>query len=201
MAKKTGLFDLETNFAFYGAYHSNPINIFIHILFVWPLVFTSLMFLYFTPSIYDLSEIGLVGHHGLLLVNFGFLFTLVYALFYMCLDIKAGSLAALLCFACWVGASFVSSGLGYSLAWKVVLAAQLFCWTGQFLGHGVFEKRAPALLDNLTQAFLMAPFFVILELLEKAFGYEPYSGFHAKVKAKVAKDIKEWQEKKQKKSI
>ncbi|KAF3651759.1 hypothetical protein FXO38_16442 [Capsicum annuum] len=45
----------------------------------------------------------------------------------------------------------------------VVLAAQLFCWTGQFVGHEVFEKRAPALLDNLTQAFLMAPFFVLLE--------------------------------------
>ncbi|KAI7978814.1 putative endoplasmic reticulum membrane protein C16E8.02 [Camellia lanceoleosa] len=46
----------------------------------------------------------------------------------------------------------------------VVLAAQLFCWTGQFIGHGIFEKRAPALLDNLAQAFLMAPYFVFLEL-------------------------------------
>ncbi|KAI8023059.1 putative endoplasmic reticulum membrane protein C16E8.02 [Camellia lanceoleosa] len=47
---------------------------------------------------------------------------------------------------------------------EVVLAAQLFCWTGQFIGHGIFEKRAPALLDNLAQAFLMAPYFVFLEL-------------------------------------
>ncbi|KAI8022755.1 Phenylalanine--tRNA ligase alpha subunit, cytoplasmic [Camellia lanceoleosa] len=34
----------------------------------------------------------------------------------------------------------------------------------QFIGHGIFEKRAPALLDNLAQAFLMAPYFVFLEL-------------------------------------
>eukprot|EP00257_Ricinus_communis_P014415 XP_015572079.1 uncharacterized endoplasmic reticulum membrane protein C16E8.02 [Ricinus communis] len=200
MVKKAGLFDLETHFAFYGAYHSNPINIMIHILFVWPIFFTSLMLFYFTPSIFDISQIGFGGSHGLLMVNLGFVFTLIYALFYVCLDNKAGIVAALLCFACWVGASFLSSSLGYSLAWKVVLAAQLFCWTGQFIGHGVFEKRAPALLDNLTQAFLMAPFFVLLEVLQKAFGYEPYSGFHASVKAKIDAEIKEWREKQHKKS-
>lgn len=70
---------------------------------------------------------------------------------------------------------------------------QIVCWTGQFIGHGVFEvsycyinsisnlnisyinvseneiihfqKRAPALLDNLIQAFVMGPFFVLLEVL------------------------------------
>ncbi|KAJ9163594.1 hypothetical protein P3X46_023244 [Hevea brasiliensis] len=198
MAKKAGIFDLETHFAFYGAYHSNPVNILIHTLFVWPIFFTSLMLFYFTPSIYDISQIGL-GGHGLLL-NFGFFFTLTYALFYVCLDKKAGTLAALLCFACWVGASFISARLGYSLAWKVVLAAQLFCWTGQFLGHGVFEKRVPAILDNLAQALLMAPFFVLLEVIQSAFGYEPYSGFHASVKAKIDAEIKEWKDNKQKKS-
>ncbi|CAK9138130.1 unnamed protein product [Ilex paraguariensis] len=83
---------------------------------------------------------------------------------------------------------------------EVVLASQLLCWTGQFIGHGVFEKRAPALLDNLVQAFLMAPFFVLLEALETFFGYEPYPGFHARVKAKVEAEINEWQEKKQKKN-
>ncbi|CAA2983319.1 uncharacterized endoplasmic reticulum membrane [Olea europaea subsp. europaea] len=77
----------------------------------------------------------------------------------------------------------------------VVLASQLFCWTGQFIGHGVFEKRAPALLDNLVQAFLMAPFFVLLEALS-FFGYEPYPGFNTRVKAKIDAEIKEWKEKK-----
>ena len=32
-------------------------------------------------------------------------------------------------------------------------------------GHGVHEKRAPALLDNLSQALVMAPFFVWIETL------------------------------------
>ncbi|KAK1373363.1 Endoplasmic reticulum membrane protein-like [Heracleum sosnowskyi] len=192
---KPEIFDLEKNFAFYGAYHSNPVNIFIHMLFVWPILFTSLVLLYFTPPIF--SKFDLFGNS--LVLNIGFFLTLIYALFYVCLDIKAGSLGAFLCFACWVYGSSVAQYLGFSLAWKVVLAAQLFCWTGQFIGHGVFEKRAPALLDNLIQAFIMAPFFVLLEALQMFFHYEPYPGFHATVKAKVDAEIKEWQEKKQKK--
>ncbi|MBA0790199.1 hypothetical protein Gohar_014864 [Gossypium harknessii] len=242
MGKPGGLFDLENHFAFYGAYHSNPINIFIHTLFVWPIFFTSLVLFYFTPTICDLSQSGILpsGFHHVLVFNYGFLFALIYGLFYVILDKKAGSLAALICLTCWVGATFLAAHLGYSLAWKVVkiilflsfifgainipscafaehdcsfplirtcvlsiqvvLAAQLFCWTGQFIGHGVFEKRAPALLDNLVQAFLMAPFFVLLEVLQSLFGYEPYPGFHARVKAKIEAEIKEWKDKKQKKN-
>ncbi|KAL6181640.1 hypothetical protein ACLB2K_048291 [Fragaria x ananassa] len=188
---RSGLFDLENHFAFYGAYHSNPVNILIHTLFVWPILFTSLVLLYFTPSLFSFPA----GFY----LNFGFVFTLIYALYYVGLDKKAGSLAALLCVLCWVGASVLANRLRFSLAWKVVLAAQLFCWAGQFIGHGVFEKRAPALLDNLVQAFLMAPFFVLLEVLQTAFGYEPYPGFHSSVKQKIEANIKEWQEEKQKK--
>jgi len=192
-----GLFDLEKHFAFYGAYHSNPVNIFIHMLFVWPLLFTALVLFYFTPSVYHFN-CPFQCSHGLEF-NFGFFFALMYALFYVCLDKKAGFLGAFLCLFCWFGSNFLARYLGFSLAWKVVLAAQLFCWTGQFIGHGVFEKRAPALFNNLAQAFLMAPFFVLLEALHTIFGYEPYPGFHATVKAKVDAEIKEWQEKKQKK--
>ncbi|KAK3005597.1 hypothetical protein RJ639_016960 [Escallonia herrerae] len=195
---KIGLFDLEKHFAFYGAYHSNPVNIFIHMLFVWPILFTVLMLLHFTPPLFSISQFGL-ANNTVIVFNFGFLFTLVFALFYVLFDKKAGSVAALLCFACWVVSSSLGNYLGYSVACKVALAAQLICWTGQFFGHGLFEKRAPALLDNLAQAFLMAPFFVLLEALQMLFNYEPYPGFHSNVKARVEADIKEWQEKKQKK--
>ncbi|XP_021891862.1 uncharacterized endoplasmic reticulum membrane protein C16E8.02 isoform X3 [Carica papaya] len=174
---RTGFIDLEKHFAFYGAYHSNPVNILIHTLFVWPIFFTSLILFYFTPSIYDLPPIGFIPsalNHALVL-NFGFVFALMYALFYVLLDKKAGSLAALICMVCWVGASYIAVRLGYSLAWKVVLAAQLICWTGQFLGHGVFE------------------------VLQTVFGYEPYPGFLATVRAKIDTEIKDWQERKMKK--
>lgn len=116
---KTGLFDLETQFAFYGAYHSNPINIFIHVLFVWPIFFTALMYLYFTPSLYSIPKTLCGFEHGLVL-NFGFLFTLIYAVSYVAFDKRAGSMAALLCLVCWGGASFLANSLGYSLTWKVI---------------------------------------------------------------------------------
>lgn len=38
-----------------------------------------------------------------------------------------------------------------------------------------------------------------LQGLQSAFGYEPYPGFEARVKAKVDADIKAWKDKKQKK--
>ncbi|XP_058766026.1 2-hydroxy-palmitic acid dioxygenase mpo1-like [Vicia villosa] len=194
-----GLLDLEKHFAFYGSYHSNPINIIIHIIFVWPILFTTLILLYFTPPIFSPSQtlLNLIPH--VLIFNIGFFFTVFYSLFYIALDFKAGSFVAVLTFLCWVSSSFVADSIGFELAWKIVLAAQLLCWTGQFIGHGVFEKRAPALLDNLAQAFLMAPFFVVLEILQTTIGYEPYPGFEANVKAKIDANIKEWKDKQQKK--
>ncbi|XP_072972552.1 2-hydroxy-palmitic acid dioxygenase MPO1-like [Typha angustifolia] len=190
-----GLFDLEKHFAFYGAYHSNPVNVILHMIFVWPIFYTSLVLFQFTPI---LVRLPLSGEDGLPL-NFAFAFATIYALFYVLMDRKAGALAALLCFLCWLGSVSLATRLGFSLGWKVVLAAQLFCWAGQFIGHGMFEKRAPALLDNLSQAFLMAPFFVLLEALEKLFNYEPYPGFHANVSKKIEADRMEWQARKQKK--
>lgn len=41
----------------------------------------------------------------------------------------------------------------------VGIAVEVFAWIAQFVGHGVYEGRAPALLDNLLQALVLAPFF------------------------------------------
>ncbi|XP_054825272.1 2-hydroxy-palmitic acid dioxygenase mpo1-like [Prosopis cineraria] len=196
---RTGLFDLEKHLAFYGAYHSNPMNIAIHTLFVWPIFFSALLILYFVPLFFNIPnvEFSLFGYDVALVWNLGFVVALVYSVFYASLDLKAGSLAAVLCVHCWVASSFLACRLGFSLAWKLVLVVQLVCWTAQFIGHGVFEKRAPALLDNLVQALIMAPLFVLLEVLMSLFGYEPYPGFHSIVQEKIEADIKAWKENKQ----
>ncbi|KAI5056480.1 hypothetical protein GOP47_0028298 [Adiantum capillus-veneris] len=93
------------------------------------------------------------------------------------------------------GSNALAQRLGFSLGWKVVLVSQLVCWTSQFIGHGVFEGRSPALLDNLSQALFMAPFFVLLEVLQTAFNYEPYPGFRRNVQAKVKANITAWRAK------
>ncbi|CAN0896543.1 2-hydroxy-palmitic acid dioxygenase mpo1 [Linum grandiflorum] len=166
---RMSLFDLERHFAFYGAYHSNPTNVLIHMIFVWPILFTSLLILHFTPPLSTSIQLSIFPLNSFLVFNVGSLLTFIYGFFYICLDKKAGSLASLILLFCLFASSLLGSWLGFSLAWKVVLVAQILCWTGQFIGHGVFEKRAPALLDNLVQAFVMAPFFVLLEVMNLLF--------------------------------
>ena len=39
-----------------------------------------------------------------------------------------------------------------------------------------------------------------LQVLQIVVGYEPYPGFHASVTARIEEEIKEWKEKKEKKS-
>ncbi|KAK2654553.1 hypothetical protein Ddye_014409 [Dipteronia dyeriana] len=196
MKGKSELFDLEKHLAFYEAYHSNTVNKFIHIFSVWPMFFAFLVLFYFVPPVYDLSDKMMFSSSGLVL-NFGFLFAMIHALLYICLDKKAGSLAALLCITCWVGACALATRLSFSLAWKAVLAFQLFCFGTQALGHAIWEKRAPA--EDLVLAIAMAPFCVFLEVLQTVFGYEPYPGFHASVQANIEVEIKNWQNKNQKK--
>lgn len=61
------------------------------------------------------------------------------------------------------------------------------------MGHGKFEGRAPALLDNLVQAAFLAPFFVWLETLFM-FGYRPE--LQKRVEAAVVKEIEKFKKQK-----
>ena len=76
------------------------------------------------------------------------------------------------------------------------IALHVGSWIAQFVGHGKFEGRAPALLDNLFQAFFLAPLFVWLELLF-ALGYRPE--LQSRVDQGVQEDIKMFRESKQQK--
>jgi 2-hydroxy fatty acid dioxygenase len=86
---------------------------------------------------------------------------------------------------------------------KVAAGVHAFSWIAQFFGHGVHEKRAPALLDNLIGgrshlnghpqsadnqmvAVVLAPFFVHLELLF-GMGYKPE--MHKRITNEIGKEI------------
>ena len=62
-------------------------------------------------------------------------------------------------------------------------------WVAQFIGHGVFEGRAPALLDNLIQALVLAPFFVWMEILF-FIGYRPE--LKSRVDSAVEKEVEKY---------
>jgi len=195
------VFDLEKQFAFYGAYHSNSINVLIHTIIAWPIFFNGLVLASFTPALGLLPfPPGTFPFQEYMILNLSFVIAIVYAFIYITLDKKAGTLAGTLCLLCWVSSNAVAQRLGFSLAWKVVLVSELIFFTPGFIGHGVFEKRAPTVKDNLIEVFIMEQFFVLLEVLQKLFCYEPYPGFQKAVRARVQANIKEWTMKKQEKS-
>jgi len=66
-------------------------------------------------------------------------------------------------------------------------------WIAQFVGHGKFEGRAPALLDNLVQALFLAPFFVWMEILF-FLGYRPE--LKSRIDKQIAEEIKKFKQSK-----
>jgi uncharacterized membrane protein YGL010W len=143
--------DLKEQFSFYASYHDNTVNKIIHVFFVWPILLTGLVF-------YSYTFLGL----GTLI------FGVFYAIFYMALDSKAGTVAAALV----MGGVYIAYSMGQmetmqckaGACYQWALYIHAGAWIAQFVGHGIFEGRAPALLDNLSQSFLMAPLFVLLEV-------------------------------------
>jgi len=70
----------------------------------------------------------------------------------------------------------------------ISIGLHIAAWLAQFAGHAFAEKKAPALLDDLSGALVLAPFFVHLEILFK-FGYNPQ--LHRRIENLVGKKITE----------
>jgi 2-hydroxy fatty acid dioxygenase len=122
--------------------------------------------------------------------NLGTGFAVLYSLLYVLMEPVAGSLLA----------PFIIGGTAYSnhllsvygvTANKWAIALNIVSWIAQFVGHGKFEGRAPALLDNLVQAFFLAPFFVWFEILFY-FGYRPE--LKSRLDKAVAVEIKKFRD-------
>jgi 2-hydroxy fatty acid dioxygenase len=138
-------FSLDRSFRFYGSYHSDPINQWIHIICV-PIIFTTSMEL-LSRVFPQLLVLGILSFY---IVSFiymhppaGIAYTPILISQYI------------------IATSFLNNFPSLSLLLFTL------SWISQFIGHGVFEKRAPALLTNLPQSLHAAVFFVWLELLFK----------------------------------
>ena len=69
----------------------------------------------------------------------------------------------------WMRYQQIEYPLGLDQFWFMTLL-NIGGWIAQFIGHGLFEKRAPALLTNLGFAFF-APFFITFEVMNVLFGF------------------------------
>jgi len=118
--------------------------------------------------------------------------TLIYVVTYVAMDPVAGGAAAALMLALhgWTAGLMAAAQPVFDLPlWQAVLAFHVTMWVVQFIGHGVFEGRAPALLDSLDQALVTAPLFVVLEIFF-FFGYRKV--FYQECMVEVKKEIEKF---------
>jgi len=199
MASLSDKFNLKKQFVFYASYHNDPINIIIHLMCIWPIFATAVVFLQYTPAFASTPDsIASLPFGKNVHINGAFCLVALYIVWYILMEPFAGSLATLLILTIFVkSAQYVAADatvLGLPV-WKAALAIHITAWIIQFIGHGVFEGRAPALLDSWDQAFITAPLFVFLEILFAA-GYR--SEFHESLMKEVQNNIKSFQKQKSK---
>lgn len=127
--------------------------------------------------------------------NLGLIACLAYCVLYILLEPVAGGALSVLLLAGTAYSNYLTSEYGMTANYWAI-AVHVGSWIAQFIGHGKFEGRAPALLDNLFQAFFLAPLFVWLEILF-ALGYRPE--LKERVEKLVKQEVKKFQESKQQK--
>ncbi|CAK81285.1 unnamed protein product (macronuclear) [Paramecium tetraurelia] len=174
--------DIVNFYSSYGSYHSNIVNKAIHLVCI-PLIL--------------LSAVQITNHYsftidtGCCQLNFGLIMLFVLALVYMTVDLVSGILASSFYIAVtlFLNQRFANSDEAqWSNHLFLATTFQVACWILQFIGHGVFEKRAPALLDNILQIFV-APDFVFLEVLF-FLGYKPQ--IHKACQTQIENSIKQF---------
>ncbi|KAI0809168.1 DUF962-domain-containing protein [Irpex lacteus] len=180
----TGLTDVKKQFTFYGAYHNHPVNIAIHtvcvplLLWSFAVMATNLPLPESFPHIYHEFN-----DYFIFELNFPVLLIASWATYYFFLE----PFAALL----WIptAVTIVLTSRAFAERSNALVEAAVVhavCWIAQFIGHGVAEKRAPALLDNVVGALVLAQFFVHLEVLFKL-GYRPK--LHHEIKNSIGVEI------------
>ena len=157
---KKPLSPLAKAFVFYGSYHSDHTNQVIHVACVPVILTTALGFLAKLPlpaSAGALVPAIAKRAFGAAASTWALPVAVGYAGYYLSLapGLLGASAAALV-----LGGLKLSTVAQALVSNRVLVGAHVVSWLAQFVGHGVYEGRSPALLDNLFQAIFMAPFFV-----------------------------------------
>lgn len=128
--------------------------------------------------------------------NLGTIATLLYAAIYILMEPVAGGILAPFLLAGTAFSKYLTSEYG-ATANQWGLGIFVASWVAQFVGHAAFEGRAPALLENLVQAIILAPFFVWMEVLF-FLGYRPE--LKERVESAVQKEVDRYRKSKEQKS-
>lgn len=173
---------LAQHFAFYGEYHTNPLNQWVHIVCVPLILLTALVFFkhisiahYVPPAAAAALSKASIPLDGSLPL------ALAYAAYYLYLTPSSLGLAA----AGMVGGLWYAATLAGASSWRAALVAHVFGWLAQFAGHA-HEGRKPALLDNLFDALFMAPIFILIEV---GFKLGLLRSFKAAIEPEIARRV------------
>ncbi|CCH42020.1 putative membrane protein [Wickerhamomyces ciferrii] len=148
--------NLSDQLVFYKSYHYNTINVLIHSIFVPIILFVS------SGLLTNLKSDLIPNDY----FNASLIMSIGYSAFYLYLDLIGGLIATpILLSSSIYFTQLTSNETIKSSINHIFIMLFIISWIVQFIGHGVFEKRAPALLDNLVQALVLAPFFVLFELM------------------------------------
>ena len=132
------------------------------------LLATGIMLAENTPSLIPLPASLQIPH---LLPTLGTFASLTYSGLYVLLEPVAGTALVPFVMGSAVAGHYLIEAYGATANYAAI-SLHVVCWIAQFIGHGKFEGRAPALLDSLVQALFLAPLFVWLEFLFML-GYRP----------------------------
>jgi len=159
--------------AFYSAYHQEKRNVWIHVLGVPTISFTLFLVLsrfhLFTIAGMDISATAI--------------FVLGALAYYFSLDFLFALTASVIFGALFVLAEFLTRTMTPEMAWSIFGIGQVVGWGAQIYGHLIFEKSRPAFLDNLFQALVSAPLFVVADVYFEL-------GFRNDLKEAVEKELK-----------
>lgn len=183
------LSDLPEQLAFYGSYHRQWQNKVIHIIFV-PLIWWSAV-----VAVCLVAPAPKDAKWSLVPVSGGAVVWLMYAAYYVVLDPVAGTVACVfyLCLY-FLAERFAAAGCGPIEGTRAIAlaaaAAHVLGWVMQIgPGHAYYEKRKPALLDSFAQSLLLAPLFVLMEVMFAA-GYRPK--LQEDVEKRIARRVAAW---------
>ncbi|GAA94717.1 uncharacterized protein L969DRAFT_17526 [Mixia osmundae IAM 14324] len=182
--EKASKLNLVDQFEFYGQYHTNRVNVAIHIICV-PLIFWTTLILSqsWSPTLASFS-LEIRSFRQQVDVTIPLLIATSYASYFVLLDWFAGALYAPVLLAMGVSSKVIYDTVDDPL--KKAGIVFVGSWIAQFVGHGKFEGRAPALFDSLFQSLVLAVFFVFMEVLF-ALGYR--RELHKTLKNRIGKAV------------
>ena len=136
----------------YVEYHRDPVNCALHVVGIVILFLGAILPL----SLWPVTVFGVQ-------LNMGILLAAPVLIYWILLDVAIGlAIAAAAALLLFTGAT-IASHASVTVVWTITVVLIVIGVAMQIIGHQVFERRQPALMDNPTH-LLLGPVFVVAKL-------------------------------------